>query len=120
VRQLVRERERQEGPGPRPGYELCFERRQTFVERQHRGTVIVWPHEREWDVSRQGKIMWFLHPGAYKDTCASRTGTSWCRRSRYMLKCRGSFPGESCQQLSLVRRNNVLWTAVPRATRGHY
>jgi hypothetical protein len=69
VRELIRERERQEAPGPRPGYELCFERRQTFVERQHRGTVIVWPHEREWDVSRQGKIMWFLHPGAYKDTC---------------------------------------------------
>lgn len=69
MRERVRQREREEGPGPRPGYELCFKRRQTFVERQHRGKVVVWPHEREWDVSRQGKIMWFLHPGAYKDTC---------------------------------------------------
>jgi len=65
----VRERVREPEPVQQSGYDACFGRRGTFIERQFKGKVVIWPHEREWDLSRQGKLRWYLNPGVHKDTC---------------------------------------------------
>ncbi len=64
----VRERQREREPDHQRGYEEFMDRRLTFLERQYKGKIVIWPHDREWDISKQGKLMWFLNPGVYKDT----------------------------------------------------
>jgi len=62
-RTAVREREPEQGC-----YEALYRARREFQERQSAGKVVVKAREREWELSRQGRIRWYLHPQMFKDT----------------------------------------------------
>jgi mannose-6-phosphate isomerase-like protein (cupin superfamily) len=64
-RERVREREApQEG-----GYEKCYTYREDFQDRQKTGKIVIRSDEREWEISRQGRLKWYLHPQMFSDTC---------------------------------------------------
>jgi quercetin dioxygenase-like cupin family protein len=63
-----RVRVRSRDPIPDGGYEKLFREREEFVVRQHSRKLVIKPRERDWDLTRQGFVRWYLHPLLYKDT----------------------------------------------------
>ncbi len=63
-----RTRTREREPLEESPYELLYKNRQEFLERQEKGKIVIKQSDREWDVSRQGRLLWFLNPLKYKDT----------------------------------------------------
>ena len=66
--ELERTRVRERGAPVENAYEALFQRITRFNERQQQGPVVIKPSDRQWEVSRQGRILWYLHPEMYKDT----------------------------------------------------
>ncbi len=63
-RDRVRERE----PGEKTYYDQFIRSRREFDERQLAGPVVIKPSDREYQQTRQGRIMYYLNAQAYKDT----------------------------------------------------
>jgi hypothetical protein len=53
---------------PESGYEITYKAREGFVERQRKGKIVLKGDERPWDMSRQGRLKWFLNPHLFSDT----------------------------------------------------
>ncbi len=55
---------------PIEGYEITYKIREEFVERQRRGKIVLRivlrGDERPWDMSRQGRLKWFLNPHLFR------------------------------------------------------
>ena len=64
--QLTRTRERELVPGSK--YEAIYSQRAAFVDRQKNGTIVVKESDREWELSRQGHLKFYLLPWTYPDT----------------------------------------------------
>ncbi len=50
------------------GYEILLRLRKEWDQRQLTGQVVIKPSDREVQVSRQGRLTYFLDPNQYKDT----------------------------------------------------
>lgn len=61
-----RTRVRERGAIPESNYEAFLRSRKEFAERQNGGPVVIKP--REWTVTRQGRMFYYLNGMAYKDT----------------------------------------------------
>lgn len=64
-RTRVREREREAAPGNT--YENVLYQRKRFVEQQLTGKVVVKDSDREWELSRQGRLKYYLQPHTFED-----------------------------------------------------
>ena len=63
-----RTRERERGTIPQTPYEIFIRSRKAFLERQDTGQVVVKPSDREFFLTRQGRLMYHLNPEIHKDT----------------------------------------------------
>jgi quercetin dioxygenase-like cupin family protein len=63
-----RTRLRERGALPENIYERCLKSRKDTAERQRVGPVVIKPADREVEVSRQGRLLFYLEPLTYKDT----------------------------------------------------
>jgi len=63
-----RNREREPEPGQKTFYDAFIASRREFDERQSKGQVVIKPSDREYQQTRQGRIMYYLNSQAYKDT----------------------------------------------------
>lgn len=66
-----RERVRERGPREESPYEQLFESREAFQERQQTGKIVIRQSDREYELNRQGRILWFMNPFSYEDVCLS-------------------------------------------------
>jgi mannose-6-phosphate isomerase-like protein (cupin superfamily) len=62
-----RTRTRERGTVEESGYEMFMRLRREFHERQQMGQVVVKPSEREYQLTRQGRLMYHLNPDIYKN-----------------------------------------------------
>ncbi len=62
----IREREREQGS--EYVYETLIAMRKEFHERQKSGKIVVRSEDREWELSRQGFVRWYLVPFRFKDS----------------------------------------------------
>ena len=63
-----RTRERERGTIPETAYEIFIRSRKEFLERQETGQVVVKPSDREFFITRQGRLMYHLNPEIHKNT----------------------------------------------------
>jgi hypothetical protein len=63
-----RTRERERGPTALTPYDIFMRARQAFHERQQTGQVVIKPSDREFRMTRQGRLMYHLNPDIHKDT----------------------------------------------------
>lgn len=68
MREAEKTRTRERGAVEKGGYDVLVQMRERFLERQYRGKIVIKKSEREWDVSAQGRLLWYLHPELYRDT----------------------------------------------------
>jgi len=66
--EIERTRERERGTIPETPYELFMRRRKEFLERQDSGPIVIKPSDREFFLTRQGRLMYHLNPDIHKDT----------------------------------------------------
>ena len=66
--EIERTRERERGTIPETPYELFIRSRREFLERQETGQVVVKPSDREFFLTRQGRLMYHLNPEIHKNT----------------------------------------------------
>ena len=66
--EIERTRVRERGPLADNAYERVMKMRQEFHERQHVGPVVIKPSDRQWELTRQGKLLFYLHPDMHKET----------------------------------------------------
>src|SRR6201984_3849173 len=66
--EIERTRERERGAIPETPYEMFIRSRREFLERQEKGKVVVKPSDREFYLTRQGRLMYHLNPEIHKDT----------------------------------------------------
>ena len=57
---LTRTKWRELETGPAPKYDFASERRSNFVEHAMTGRIVVKDSDREWELSRQGHLKWYL------------------------------------------------------------
>lgn len=48
-------------------YEVCMYMRKKFIEQQMTGKVVIREKDREWEASRQGRLLHYLQPETYPD-----------------------------------------------------
>lgn len=72
--ELERTRLRERGPIPENRYERVLNYFKKTAERQEHGPVVIRPSDREVELSRQGRLMFFLDPLVYPDTPLQH----WC------------------------------------------
>ena len=60
--EIERTRERERGTIPETPYEIFIRSRREFLERQETGQVVVKPSDREFFLTRQGRLMYHLNP----------------------------------------------------------
>ena len=63
-----RTRERERGTIPQTPYEIFIRSRKEFLERQQTGQVVIKPSDREFYLTRQGRLMYHINPEIHKDT----------------------------------------------------
>ena len=63
-----RTRERERPTIAQTPYDIFMRRRQEFHERQQTGPVVIKPADREFQMTRQGRLMYHLNPDIHKDT----------------------------------------------------
>jgi hypothetical protein len=63
-----RTRVRERGAPQLNGYEMILKQRKDWDQRQLTGPVVIKPSDREAQVSRQGRLTYYLDPNQYKDT----------------------------------------------------
>src|SRR5262249_57198426 len=66
--EMERTRERERGTIPETPYEMFIRSRREFLERQETGQVVVKPSDREFFLTRQGRLMYHLNPEIHKNT----------------------------------------------------
>ncbi len=66
--EIERTRERERGTIPQTPYEIFIRSRKEFLERQDSGQVVVKPSDREFFLTRQGRLMYHLNPEIHKNT----------------------------------------------------
>jgi gentisate 1,2-dioxygenase len=66
--EIERTRVRERGALPENAYERVIRLRQEFLERQEVGPVVIKPAQRQWEMTRQGRLLFYLHPDVHKDT----------------------------------------------------
>ena len=66
--EIERTRTRERGAIPETPYEIFIRSRREFLERQETGQVVVKPSDREFFITRQGRLMYHLNPEIHKDT----------------------------------------------------
>jgi hypothetical protein len=66
--EIERTRERERGTIPLTPYEIFVRSRKEFLERQESGQVVVKPSDREFFLTRQGRLMYHLNPEIHKNT----------------------------------------------------
>ncbi|HLQ88434.1 MAG TPA: cupin domain-containing protein [Xanthobacteraceae bacterium] len=66
--EIERTRERERGTIPETPYEIFIRSRKEFLERQETGQVVVKPSDREFFITRQGRLMYHLNPEIHKNT----------------------------------------------------
>ena len=66
--EMERTRERERGTIPETPYEIFIRSRKEFLERQETGQVVVKPSDREFFLTRQGRLMYHLNPEIHKNT----------------------------------------------------
>src|SRR5260370_41359515 len=66
--EIERTRERERGTIPETAYEMFIRSRKEFLERQDTGQVVVKPSDREFFLTRQGRLMYYLNPEIHKNT----------------------------------------------------
>src|SRR5258708_37232618 len=66
--EIERSRERERGTIPQTPYEVFIRSRKDFLERQNTGQVVVKPSDREFFLTRQGRLMYHLNPEIHKNT----------------------------------------------------
>ncbi len=66
--EIERTRERERGTIPETPYEIFIRSRREFLERQETGQVVVKPSDREFFLTRQGRLMYHLNPEIHKNT----------------------------------------------------
>src|SRR5262249_6607016 len=65
--EIERTRERERGTIPETPYEIFIRSRREFLERQETGQVVVKPSDREFYITRQGRLMYHLNPEIHKN-----------------------------------------------------
>src|SRR5262249_61748411 len=65
--EIERTRERERGTIPETPYEIFIRSRREFLERQDTGQVVVKPSDREFFLTRQGRLMYHLNPEIHKN-----------------------------------------------------
>lgn len=53
---------------PENAYEAAIEAQDRVLERGRKGKTLVRDEDRPWEITRQGRIRYFLHPDMYPDT----------------------------------------------------
>jgi len=66
--EMERTRERERGTIAESPYEMLIRSRREFLERQEKGQVVIKPADREFYLTRQGRLMYHLNPEIHKDT----------------------------------------------------
>jgi hypothetical protein len=66
--ELERTRTREPGTIPDSNYERFMQHRKQFDSRQLTGPVVVKKSDREYEVNRQGRLIYYLDPVNFKDT----------------------------------------------------
>ena len=58
------------GEGPAPGalYEATYDARNTFIERQKKGRILMRQEDAPVELGRQGRAKWYLNPHIFADT----------------------------------------------------
>ena len=65
----TRTRETEAAPGSK--YEYCYSQRGEFVEKGKNGTIVIKDSDREWEISRQGHLKFYLVDTQYPETALS-------------------------------------------------
>ena len=65
-RELNRERER--GSIEQTPYEIFLRSRREFDERQNTGPIVIKPSDREYQITRQGRMFYYLNAQAFQET----------------------------------------------------
>ena len=65
--EIERTRVRERGGIPDTPYEVFIRKRKEFHERQETGQVVVKPSDREFFITRQGRLMYHLNPDIHKN-----------------------------------------------------
>lgn len=65
IRSRVRERE----AANYSTYDRVMDWRKQYVDRQMRGKVVIKSSDREWEMTRQGKLKYYLQPHTFDDHC---------------------------------------------------
>ena len=66
--EMERTRERERGTIAESPYEMLIRSRREFLERQEKGQVVIRPADREFYLTRQGRLMYHLNPEIHKET----------------------------------------------------
>lgn len=60
-----RTRVRERSPVPSNDYEFAIRKGEEYFERARTGQIVIKPADREWQMTRQGRIMYFMMTGLY-------------------------------------------------------
>jgi hypothetical protein len=62
-----RTRTREKGTLPADNYEFAVKLGEEIRERSKTGKIVIRPSDRQWEISRQGRLMYYMMMGVYKD-----------------------------------------------------
>ena len=91
---MERTRVRERGAIEESPYEIFLRSRKEFDQRQMEGPVVIKPSDREYQITRQGRMFYYLNSQAFKDTTCT-TGASSPRTSRPIPASTGTRAGSS-------------------------
>lgn len=66
--EMDRTRTRERGPIAETNYDKFIRSRREFADRQTTGPIVIKPTDREFQITRQGRILYYLNAQVYKDT----------------------------------------------------
>lgn len=65
--EIERTRVRERGPIPQNDYEFAIRKGEEYFERARTGAIVIKPSHREWQMTRQGRIMYYMMTGIYNN-----------------------------------------------------
>jgi len=68
VADLTRTKMREQEPNPGLKYDIAYQKRGDFISHSMTGQVVIKDSDREWELSRQGYLKWYILENEYPET----------------------------------------------------
>ena len=65
---LTKTRSREQEASPGLKYDACYQKRADFVEHSMTGKIVIKDSDREWELSRQGYLKWYILEDEFPET----------------------------------------------------